>query len=169
MALLVDSSLPTRGGQWFRPATLLGFCLLACLGFGCCADLTSAQQPQLRSKEKTSHCPVTVERDYSTHTSWNMCDALSDEVGPRLTASPESEKAAHRAALQLTEIGISNPREESWGTFGIGWTVPTITDDESLSQWRGKLKNRVALNSAPPPIQTKPAPSVFAVDAHGRP
>jgi carboxypeptidase Q len=47
---------------------------------------------------------------------------LFDGVGPRLTGSPEFERAAQWSIEQLRRMGASNPREESWGDFGMGWT-----------------------------------------------
>lgn len=47
---------------------------------------------------------------------------LFDGIGPRLTGSPEFERAAQWSIDQLRRMGASNPREESWGDFGMGWT-----------------------------------------------
>jgi len=46
---------------------------------------------------------------------------LFDGIGPRLTGSPDFAKAATWAQAQLKVMGASNPREESWGDFGMGW------------------------------------------------
>ena len=46
---------------------------------------------------------------------------LTDVYGPRLTGSPSFKAAADWAVKRLTEWGASNPRIESWGTFGRGW------------------------------------------------
>lgn len=47
---------------------------------------------------------------------------LFDGIGPRLTGSPEFERAAQWSIDQLRRMGASNPHEESWGDFGMGWT-----------------------------------------------
>lgn len=47
---------------------------------------------------------------------------LFDGIGPRLTASPEFERAAQWSILQLKNMGAANPHEESWGDFGMAWT-----------------------------------------------
>jgi hypothetical protein len=47
---------------------------------------------------------------------------LFDGVGPRLTGSPEFERGAQWSIEQLRRMGASNPQEESWGDFGMGWT-----------------------------------------------
>ena len=46
---------------------------------------------------------------------------LTDVHGPRLTGSPSFKAAADWAVTRLTRWGVSNPRIESWGTFGRGW------------------------------------------------
>lgn len=46
---------------------------------------------------------------------------LFDGVGPRLTGSPDFEKAAHWSLDQLKRMGAANPHLESWGDFGMGW------------------------------------------------
>jgi hypothetical protein len=47
---------------------------------------------------------------------------LFDGVGPRLTGSPEFARASKWSVDQLRHMGASNPHEESWGEFGMGWT-----------------------------------------------
>ena len=46
---------------------------------------------------------------------------LFDDVGPRLTASPDFVKAEEWSLNQLRIMGASNPHTESWGEFGMGW------------------------------------------------
>jgi carboxypeptidase Q len=46
---------------------------------------------------------------------------LFDGVGPRLTGSPDFEKAAQWSLDQLKRMGASNAHPESWGEFGMGW------------------------------------------------
>jgi carboxypeptidase Q len=46
---------------------------------------------------------------------------LTDVHGPRLTNSPAIRAAAAWAEGRLRDWGISNVREETWGTFGRGW------------------------------------------------
>src|SRR5579871_3507762 len=47
---------------------------------------------------------------------------LFDDIGPRLTGSPEFARAAQWSVDQLRRMGTNNPHEESWGDFGMGWT-----------------------------------------------
>jgi Peptidase family M28 len=46
---------------------------------------------------------------------------LIDGVGPRLTGSRNLKKAIDWAREQLTQMGLSQVRAESWGEFGVGW------------------------------------------------
>ena len=48
---------------------------------------------------------------------------LTDEYGPRLTASPEFRQAADWAVKRLESYGVSNVRLEKWGPFGRSWSV----------------------------------------------
>jgi len=46
---------------------------------------------------------------------------LIDGIGPRLTGSPNLKKAIDWTLEQLTQMGLSQVRSESWGEFGVGW------------------------------------------------
>ncbi len=47
---------------------------------------------------------------------------FTEDIGPRLTASPAYKTAAEWAQGKLKEWGIGNPRLEAW-EFGRGWTL----------------------------------------------
>jgi carboxypeptidase Q len=47
--------------------------------------------------------------------------ALFDDIGQRLTGSPNMAKANAWARDQLAAMGCANARLESWGDFGMGW------------------------------------------------
>jgi len=47
--------------------------------------------------------------------------ALFDDIGPRLTGSPNLAKANAWTRDQLSAMGCSNAHLESWGEFGMGW------------------------------------------------
>src|SRR5690349_11741116 len=46
---------------------------------------------------------------------------LIDNIGPRLTGSPNMKKANEWTRDQLKEWGLVNANVEPWGTFGRGW------------------------------------------------
>ncbi|HEY7304679.1 MAG TPA: M20/M25/M40 family metallo-hydrolase [Bryobacteraceae bacterium] len=52
---------------------------------------------------------------------------LTDQYGPRLTASPEFEQAADWAMSRLKEYGIANVHAEKWGPFGRSWSLQGYT------------------------------------------
>jgi carboxypeptidase Q len=47
--------------------------------------------------------------------------ALFDDIGPRLTGSPNLAKANAWTRDQLSAMGCTNAHLESWGEFGMGW------------------------------------------------
>jgi len=46
---------------------------------------------------------------------------LTDQIGSRLTGSPNMKKANEWTRDQLTKWGLANAHLEPWGTFGRGW------------------------------------------------
>lgn len=46
---------------------------------------------------------------------------LTDDIGPRLTGSPNMKKANVWTRDQFTKWGLTNSHLEDWGTFGRGW------------------------------------------------
>jgi carboxypeptidase Q len=46
---------------------------------------------------------------------------LTDDIGPRLTGSPNMKKANEWTRDELTRWGLENAHLEAWGTFGRGW------------------------------------------------
>ena len=47
--------------------------------------------------------------------------ALTDDIGPRLTGSPNLAKANAWTRDQLTAMGCVNAHLDDWGEFGMGW------------------------------------------------
>ena len=47
--------------------------------------------------------------------------ALTDDIGPRLTGSPNVKRANEWTRDQLAAMGCSNAHLEDWGEFGMGW------------------------------------------------
>lgn len=48
---------------------------------------------------------------------------LTDQYGPRLTASPEFQEAADWTVKRLQSYGIENVHLEKWGPFGRSWSL----------------------------------------------
>lgn len=51
----------------------------------------------------------------------DYASALDDDIGPRLTGSPNLARANEWTEKQLTAMGCANAHLESWGDFGMGW------------------------------------------------
>src|SRR5215470_17927267 len=52
---------------------------------------------------------------------------LTDVHGPRLTNSPQYNRATEWAKGKLTEWGLQNASLEAWGPFGRGWSLEGFT------------------------------------------
>jgi len=81
----------------------------------------SAAQPAAESLDLATIERIRTEGLWHSHV-MEYGSGLFDGVGPRLTGSPEFERAAQWSIEQLRRMGASNPHEESWGDFGMGWT-----------------------------------------------
>ncbi len=51
---------------------------------------------------------------------------LVDNIGPRLTGSPNMKKANEWTRQQLADWGLVNAQVEPWGTFGRGWAYQMV-------------------------------------------
>ena len=51
-----------------------------------------------------------------------IASGITDQVGARLTGSPNMKKANEWTRDKLKELGLSNAHLESWGPFGRGWS-----------------------------------------------
>src|SRR5208282_4347763 len=50
-----------------------------------------------------------------------FASALMDGIGPRLTGSPNLQRANEWTRDQLAAMGCTNAHLEDWGEFGMGW------------------------------------------------
>jgi len=46
---------------------------------------------------------------------------LMDRIGPRLSGSPNLDRAVAWAVERMGEVGLENVRRDRWGEFGMGW------------------------------------------------
>jgi hypothetical protein len=51
-----------------------------------------------------------------------IASGLMDQIGPRLTGSPNAKRANEWTRDKLTEFGLVNSHLEAWGPFGRGWS-----------------------------------------------
>jgi hypothetical protein len=97
---------------------LLVSCLLVSLAFAASDDTNSLETVGKIKAEAFDRSQVMDTLSY-----------LSDEYGPRLTASPEFGEAAGWAMERLKSYGVSNVHEEAWGPFGRSWSIESYTVD----------------------------------------
>ncbi len=78
--------------------------------------------PQPATESLDLNMYATIRNEGLTHGKvMQFAGALSDGIGPRLTGSPNIEKAYDWAIATLTKIGLENAHKEDWGEFGFGW------------------------------------------------
>jgi hypothetical protein len=85
------------------------------------SEQKSAVQPAHENLDLGTIERIRMEGIWHSHI-MEYASGLFDGVGPRLTGSHEFERAAQWSIEQLRRMGASNPHEESWGDFGMGWT-----------------------------------------------
>ena len=83
--------------------------------------------PRLLAEEKLDLAAVTRIRDeaFNRSKAQETLSALTDEIGPRLTGSPNYRKAAEWARKQFETLGLSSVRVEPV-PFGRGWVLERV-------------------------------------------
>ena len=117
-----------------RKLLAVSFCVLAGLSLSVFAADKDKNQPPKEPAKPSYELPqpVTETLDYSAYASirsealshshiMEYASALTDDIGPRLTGSPNLKKANEWTRDQFTEMGLSNAHLEAWGPFGRGW------------------------------------------------
>src|SRR5579872_4285386 len=77
-------------------------------------------QPALEKLDLTMYNRIREEGLQHSHV-MEYASALTDDIGPRLTGSPNMAKANAWTRDQLTKMGCVNAHLEDWGEFGMGW------------------------------------------------
>ncbi len=93
-------------------------------------------QPANESLDLAMYAQIRQEGLEHTHI-MEYASALFDDIGPRLTGSPNLAKASAWTRDQLTAMGCANAHLESWGDFGMGWrqistAVDMVTPDTAV-------------------------------------
>jgi carboxypeptidase Q len=78
------------------------------------------QQPAAESIDLNAYNAIREEELQHSHV-LDYAGGLMDGIGPRLTGSPNMEKANAWTRDQLTKMGCVNAHLEDWGEFGMGW------------------------------------------------
>ncbi len=79
-----------------------------------------AVQPATESLDLAMYSRIREEGLTHSHI-MDYASGLFDDIGPRLTGSPNLAKANAWTREQLTAMGCTNAHLESWGDFGMGW------------------------------------------------
>ena len=77
-------------------------------------------QPSVETLDLTMYQRIREEGLMHSHI-MEYGSALADDIGPRLTGSPNMAKANAWTRDQLTAMGCVNAHLEDWGEFGMGW------------------------------------------------
>src|ERR1041385_8519616 len=106
-----------------RLAVLLFVAFLAAGSVG--AQSAEAQSTNAAASDKSSSDPIELIRDEGLNHSQVMDIArhLTDDIGPRLTGSPNLKRANEWTRDKLTSYGLVNAHLEAWGPFGRGWSL----------------------------------------------
>ncbi len=113
-----------------RAAMLLVFCSALLPAFA--AEKTKKAAPAAEAPAYEQAQPATESLDLGmyarireeglTHSHvMEFASALSDNIGGRLTGSPNMQKANDWTRDTLTHLGLQNAHLEDWGEFGMGW------------------------------------------------
>ncbi|MBV8630468.1 MAG: M20/M25/M40 family metallo-hydrolase [Silvibacterium sp.] len=78
------------------------------------------QQPAIEKIDYSMYARIREEGLQHSHI-MEYASALTDDIGPRLTGSPNLAKANAWTRDQLTAMGCVNSHLDDWGEFGMGW------------------------------------------------
>jgi carboxypeptidase Q len=116
-------------------------------------------QPSTESLDLSMYAGIREEGFHRSHI-MEYASALFDDIGQRLTGSPNLAKANAWTRDQLTAMGCSDAHLESWGDFGMGWrqvstSVDMVTPDNAVFIGQATLWS--------PPTQGSVTAAVIAV------
>jgi Peptidase family M28 len=77
-------------------------------------------QPAIEKLDLNAYARIREEGLAHSHV-MELASALDDDIGGRLTGSPNMEKANNWTRDELTRLGLVNAHLDDWGEFGLGW------------------------------------------------
>jgi peptidase M28-like protein len=77
-------------------------------------------QPAVEKLDLNAYARIREEGLAHSHV-MELASALMDDIGGRLTGSPNMQKANDWTRDELTRLGLVNAHLEDWGEFGMGW------------------------------------------------
>ena len=84
------------------------------------ANPWEAPQPAVEKLDLNAYARIREEGLNHSHV-MEFASALDDDIGRRLTGSPNMQKANDWTRDELTRLGLVNAHLEDWGEFGMGW------------------------------------------------
>ena len=99
---------------------LLSFLAFVSAHLPAAAQTAAVAQPAVETPDLATISRIRDEGFSHSHV-MEYSSGLFDDIGPRLTGSPEFARAAAWSIDQLKRMGAANARTESWGDFGMGW------------------------------------------------
>ena len=81
-----------------------------------------APQPAVEKLDLNAYARIREEGLTHSHV-MELASALDDDIGGRLTGSPNMQKANDWTRDELTRLGLVNAHLEDWGEFGMGWQL----------------------------------------------
>ena len=107
-AVLLSAAVALHAADKPKPAALAS------------VDPYAEVQPATESLDLSMYQRIRDEGINHSHV-MEFATALMDGIGPRLTGSPNLQKANEWTRDTLTKIGLENAHLEDWGEFGLGW------------------------------------------------
>ncbi len=114
---------------FFRSALVLWIVLSVFPATSAASDKTKSK-PAAASNQSVRQEPENLdlefisrlrEEEFSHGKVMEIMSSLADDIGPRLTGSPNMKKANDWTRDELSRYGLVNSHVEAWGTFGRGW------------------------------------------------
>ena len=101
----------------------IAFAVLLICSFAFAGEKPTPAEPPQPAAESLDLAGIARIRDEGFRHSHVMeyASGLFDDIGPRLTASPDFARAEQWSLDQLRRMGASNVHSESWGEFGMSW------------------------------------------------
>jgi carboxypeptidase Q len=104
-----------------RLSVVLAFAFKTCCSLYAADSKTEPQaQPAGESIDLNMYQQIRDEGFHHSHI-MEYASGLFDGIGPRLTGSPNLQRAYDWTQQQFTAMGCSNVHLEDWGEFGMGW------------------------------------------------
>lgn len=117
----------------FRNSNLIALTLV--ILFCSAVSLSAAKKPEAKPAEAPAAGPAPAwpeipnlefitrlrQEGFNHSQVMDLMSYLTDDIGPRLTGSPNMKKANEWSRQQFVQWGLVNAHLESWGPFGRGW------------------------------------------------